>query len=67
MDVTKIISQLRSELEDIEIAIRSLEHYKMNHRSRTLHNGHTLRGLPQQNAVQSVIEIRRGGEQHNGS
>jgi hypothetical protein len=73
MDVTKIISKLRSEREDIEKAVRSLEHDNMNFGARTHRNGHSLHdGLkrltsPTETSAHSVLELRRRGEPHDGS
>jgi hypothetical protein len=74
MDVTKIISKLRSEREDIEKSIRSLEYDNMNLGARTHRNGHPMRGRlsrftrrATETTAQSVIEIRRNGEPHDGS
>jgi hypothetical protein len=73
MDVTKIISKLRSEREDIEKAIRSLEHHNLNLGARTRRHGHALHGgfkrltSLTETSKQSVLELRRRGEPHDGS
>jgi hypothetical protein len=72
MDVTKIISKLPSEREDIEKTIRSLEHDNMNLGARTHRNGHSLHdgfkrlSSPTETSAQSVLELSRRSEPHDG-
>jgi hypothetical protein len=67
MDVRNMISKLRSEWEDIDQAIRFLEHGNVNLGARAHRNCHPLRGglhrriRVTETAGQSVIELRRDG------
>ena len=73
MDVRNMISKLRSEWEDIDQAIRFLEHGNVNLGARAHRNCHPLRGglhrriTVTETAGQSVTELSRDRESHEGS